>query len=64
MTDGTAGRNAAKTTDGAYDLVLTNSYLPHLPGEQLLEQLHELFPGLAAVSRLLAAGQSSLETEV
>ena len=31
---------------GPYDLVVTNSYLPHLTGEQLIEQLSQLFPGL------------------
>jgi DNA-binding response OmpR family regulator len=33
VTDGQAGLNAAKTADGPYDLVITNSYLPHLTGE-------------------------------
>jgi two-component system OmpR family response regulator len=46
VTDGQAGLNAAKSADGPYDLVITNSYLPHLTGEQVIEQLRQLFPGL------------------
>jgi DNA-binding response OmpR family regulator len=29
-----------------YDLVITNSYMPHLSGEQLIQQLRQQFPTL------------------
>jgi DNA-binding response OmpR family regulator len=44
--DGQAGLNAARTPDAPYDLIITNSYLPHLTGEQSIEQLRQVFPGL------------------
>jgi DNA-binding response OmpR family regulator len=46
LTDGQTGLDAAGTADAPYDLIITNSYLPHLTGEQLIEQLRRLFPGL------------------
>jgi DNA-binding response OmpR family regulator len=46
VTDGKAGLNAAKTAAKPYDLVITNSYMPHLTGEQLIAHLQQLFPSL------------------
>jgi DNA-binding response OmpR family regulator len=46
VTDGQAGLNGARTADAPYNLIITNSYLPHLTGEQLIDQLRQLFPGL------------------
>ena len=46
VTDGQAGLNGARTADLPYDLIITNSYLPHLTGEQVIAQLRQLFPGL------------------
>jgi CheY-like chemotaxis protein len=46
VTDGLAGLNAARTAAEPYDLVITNSYMPHLTGEQLIAHLRELFPTL------------------
>jgi DNA-binding response OmpR family regulator len=44
--DGQAGLTAAETADVSYDLVVTNSYMPHLSGEQLIAELRRLYPGL------------------
>jgi DNA-binding response OmpR family regulator len=46
VTDGQAGLNAATSANLTYDLVVTNSYMPHLSGEQLIGELRSLFPGL------------------
>src|SRR5690242_5638412 len=46
VTDGLAGLDAARTAAQPYDLVVTNSWMPHLTGEQLIAQLRELFPTL------------------
>ena len=44
--DGEAGLTAAKTAEQPYDLVVTNSYMPGLSGEQLIGHLRRLYPGL------------------
>ena len=44
--DGEAGLTAAKTAGISFDLVLTNSYMPHMSGEQLIGHLRRLFPHL------------------
>jgi DNA-binding response OmpR family regulator len=44
--DGQAGLTAAETANASFDLVVTNSYMPHLSGEQLIAQLRRLYPGL------------------
>ena len=42
--DGEAGLDAAKSAGRPYDLVLTNSYMPTMSGEQLIGHLRQLFP--------------------
>lgn len=42
--DGEAGLAVASTTQAPYDLVVTNTYLPSLSGEQLIAHLRELYP--------------------
>ena len=37
---------AAKGAELPYDLVVTNSYMPGLSGEQLIGHLRKLYPGL------------------
>jgi DNA-binding response OmpR family regulator len=44
--DGQAGLDAATSANLTYDLVVTNSYMPHLSGEQLIGELHRMYPGL------------------
>jgi CheY-like chemotaxis protein len=44
--DGLAGLDAAKAAGVSYDLVITNSYVPSMTGEQLIGYLRELFPDL------------------
>jgi CheY-like chemotaxis protein len=44
--DGEAGLAAARGADLPYDLVVTNSYMPGLSGEQLIGHLRKLYPGL------------------
>jgi CheY-like chemotaxis protein len=44
--DGEAGLEAAKSAGIPYDLVVTNSYMPTMSGEQLIGHLRELFPSL------------------
>jgi CheY-like chemotaxis protein len=44
--DGEAGLEAAKSAGVPYDLVLTNSYMPTMTGEQLIGHLRQLFPRL------------------
>jgi CheY-like chemotaxis protein len=44
--DGEAGLEAAKSAGVPYDLVLTNSYMPAMTGEQLIGHLRDLLPGL------------------
>ena len=44
--DGEAGLTAAKGAELPYDLVVTNSYMPGLSGEQLIGHLRKLYPGL------------------
>ena len=44
--DGEAGLEAAKSAGVPYDLVVTNSYMPTMPGEQLIGHLRGLFPRL------------------
>lgn len=46
VNDGEAGLTATKTAEKPYDLVITNTYLPHLSGEQLIAHLRELYPDL------------------
>jgi DNA-binding response OmpR family regulator len=46
VTDGQAGLDAARIAAEPYALVITNSYMPHLTGEQLIAQLRQLFPTL------------------
>jgi DNA-binding response OmpR family regulator len=46
VTDGQAGLDAARIAAEPYSLVITNSYMPHLTGEQLIAQLRQLFPTL------------------
>ena len=44
--DGEAGLDAATSAGVPYNLVVTNSYMPAMTGEQLIGHLQELFPGL------------------
>ncbi len=44
--DGEAGLVAAKGAEPPYDLVVTNSYMPGLSGEQLIGHLRQLYPEL------------------
>ena len=44
--DGEAGLIAARNAELPYDLVVTNSYMPSLSGEELIGQLRNLYPGL------------------
>ena len=44
---GAAGLDAATSAGVPYDLVVTNSYMPMMIGEQPIGHLHELFPGLS-----------------
>jgi two-component system, cell cycle sensor histidine kinase and response regulator CckA len=44
--NGEAGLDAATSAGVPYDLVITNSYMPSMTGEQLIRHLRELFPGL------------------
>jgi DNA-binding response OmpR family regulator len=46
VADGEAGLVAAKGAQLPYDLVVTNSYMPGLSGEQLIGHLRNLYPGL------------------
>jgi DNA-binding response OmpR family regulator len=46
VNDGEIGLSAAKSANTSYDLVITNSYLPHMSGEQLIGRLRRLFPDL------------------
>ena len=46
VTAGQAGLTAVREADTPYDLVITNSYMPHLSGEQLIQQLRQHFPAL------------------
>jgi len=46
VNDGRAGLVAAREAEEPYDLVITNSYMPHLSGEQLIQQLGQQFPDL------------------
>jgi DNA-binding response OmpR family regulator len=46
VNDGEAGLTATKTEAKPYDLVITNTYLPHLSGEQLIAHLQEWYPNL------------------
>src|SRR5690242_4388442 len=46
VSDGLAGLDAARIAAEPYDLVITNSCMPHLTGEQLIAHLRELFPTL------------------
>jgi CheY-like chemotaxis protein len=44
--DGLAGLEAAQTAPRPYDLVVTNSHMPGLRGEELIGRLREVCPGL------------------
>ena len=44
--NGEAGLDAAKSAGVPYGLVLTNSYMPTMSGEQLIGHLRQLFPHL------------------
>jgi DNA-binding response OmpR family regulator len=50
VADGEAGlvaaRNAARNAELPYHLVVTNSYMPSLSGEELIGQLRNLYSGL------------------
>lgn len=46
VNDGEAGLTAVQEAEVAYDLVITNSYMPHLSGDQLIQQLRQQFPSL------------------
>jgi two-component system, cell cycle sensor histidine kinase and response regulator CckA len=46
VADGEAGLIAARNAELPYDLVVTNSYMPSLSGEELIGQLRNLYPGL------------------
>jgi DNA-binding response OmpR family regulator len=44
--DGQAGLTAAETANVSYDLVVTNSYMPRLSGDELIAELRAHYPGL------------------
>jgi CheY-like chemotaxis protein len=46
VNDGQAGLDAARTAGRPYDLVITNNYMPHMGGAELIAQLTSLFPDL------------------
>jgi DNA-binding response OmpR family regulator len=46
VADGEAGLVAARNAELPYDLVVTNSYMPSLSGEELIGHLRNLYPGL------------------
>ena len=46
MHDGLAGLQAARVAAVPYDLVVTNSHMPRLNGEELIGRLRELQPDL------------------
>jgi len=46
VADGEAGLIAARNAELPYDLVVTNSYMPSLSGEELIGQLRNLYSGL------------------
>ena len=46
VADGEAGLVAARNAELPYDLVVTNSYMPSLSGEELIGQLRNLYPSL------------------
>ena len=46
VNDGQAGLDAVQRAETPYDLVVTNSYMPHLSGEQLILQLRRQYPDL------------------
>jgi DNA-binding response OmpR family regulator len=46
VADGEAGLVAARNAELPYDLVVNNSYMPSLSGEELIGQLRNLYPGL------------------
>jgi two-component system, cell cycle sensor histidine kinase and response regulator CckA len=46
VADGEAGLIAARNAELPYDLVVTNSYMPSLSGEELIGHLRNLYPGL------------------
>jgi DNA-binding response OmpR family regulator len=46
VADREAGLVAARNAELPYDLVVTNSYMPSLSGEELIGQLRNLYPGL------------------
>ena len=46
VVEGDAGLVAARNAELPYDLVVTNSYMPSLSGEELIGQLRNLYPGL------------------
>jgi len=46
LEDGAAGLTAASTAEGLFDLVITNNYMPHRSGEELVAELRGRFPGL------------------
>jgi two-component system, cell cycle sensor histidine kinase and response regulator CckA len=47
VADGEAGLVAARNAELPYHLVVTNSYMPSLSGEELIGQLRNLYPGLS-----------------
>jgi DNA-binding response OmpR family regulator len=46
VNDGQAGYDAARTAGRPYDLVITNNYMPHMSGTELIGHLTSLFPDL------------------
>jgi CheY-like chemotaxis protein len=44
MNDGAAGLNAATTATTPFDLIVTNNYMPHLSGAELVAELRRQFP--------------------
>ena len=46
VNDGKAGLDAAKSAGRPYDLVITNNYMPHMGGAELISHLTSLFPEL------------------
>jgi AmiR/NasT family two-component response regulator len=44
VNDGQAGLRAVQEAETQYDLVITDSYMPHLSSDQLIQQLHQQFP--------------------
>jgi two-component system, OmpR family, response regulator MprA len=46
VNDGQAGLDAVREAEAPYHLVITNRWMPHLTGEQLIKQLRAQYPDL------------------